>query len=134
MASKRRRRALVASRPKGRQLLREMLQDSLDVVSVLTMQEAFEVLESEPRQVDLILATLAFDESRMIEFLLAVKRNRKLRDIPFFCCRVVKGGVTDELMDKMAAVCAAGGAEDFVDVAKLPRAAAARALKKMLGA
>jgi CheY-like chemotaxis protein len=133
VSSKRRRRALIASRPKGRQLFREMLGDSFDIVPVLTIDEALEALESEPRM-DLILATLAFDESRMIELLQAVKRDRKLRDIPFFCCRVVKGVVTDELMAKMAAVCKAGGAEDFVDVAKLPRREAAKALKKMLGA
>ena len=130
MAS-RRRRALIASRPKGRELLREMLGDSLDLVPVRTMEEAFEALERQP--VDLILSTLAFDESRMIEFLQAVKRERKLRDIPFYCCRVVRGIVTDDLVGKMAAVCRECGAEDFADVAKLEKAAAARAMKGMLG-
>ena len=134
MGSKRRRRALICSRPKGRALFQQMLEDSFDLVPVRTMAEAFEVLESEPRQVDLIVSTLAFDESRMIEFLQAVKRDRKLREIPFFCCRVVRGVISDGLMEKMAAVCKACGAEDFVDVAKLPRAAAAKALKEMLGA
>lgn len=134
MKSKRRRRALICSRPKGRKLFVEMLQDSFDLVPVLTMAEALEVLEGEPGKVDLVLCTLAFDESRMIEFLQTVKRNRNLRDIPFYCCRVVQGVISDNLMDKMAEVCKAGGAEDFVDVAKLPRAAAARALKEMLGA
>ena len=111
-----------------------MLEDSFDLVPVLTMAEALEVLGSEPRQVDLIVSTLAFDESRMIEFLQAVKRDRKLRDIPFFCTRVVRGVISDDLMGKMAAVCKACGAEDFVDVAKLPRGAAAKVLKEMLGA
>ena len=133
MVSKtRRRRALVASRPKGRELLRQMLQDSLDLVPVITMEEAFEALKAEPRP-DLILSTLAFDESRMIEFLQAVKRDRRLRSIPFYCCRVVRGIITDDLVGKMTAVCKECGAEDFIDVAKLPRAAAAKALKKMLG-
>ena len=133
MVSKtRRRRALIASRPKGRELLRQMLQDSLDLVPVVTMEEAFEALKAEPRP-DLILSTLAFDESRMIEFLQAVKRDRRLRPIPFYCCRVVQGIITDDLVGKMNAVCKECGAEDFIDVAKLPRTAAARALKKMLG-
>ena len=133
MVSKtRRRRALIASRPKGRAVLREMLQDSLDLVPVITMEEAFEALKAEPRP-DLILSTLAFDESRMIEFLEAVKRDRRLRAIPFYCCRVVQGIITDDLVGKMTAICKECGAEDFIDVAKLPRTAAARALKKMLG-
>ena len=72
-------------------------------------------------------------EARMIEFLQAVKRDRKLREIPFYCCRVVRGVVSDDLMADLAVVCKACGAEDFVDVAKLPRDAAARALKEMLG-
>jgi response regulator RpfG family c-di-GMP phosphodiesterase len=130
----RRRRALIAARPRGRKLLREMLEDSFDLVEAHTMAGAFEVLETEPRPVDLIVATLAFDESRMIEFLQAVKRSRKLRDIPFYCCRVVQGIITDDLVGKVSAVCKECGAEDFADVAKLSRAAAARALKAMLGA
>ena len=108
-----------------------MLEDSFDLVPVHTIEEAMGVLEAEPG-VDLIVATLAFDESRMIEFLQAVKRDRKLRDLPFFCCRVVLGIVTDDLVSKMAAVCKECGAKDFVDVARLPQAAAARALKAML--
>jgi CheY-like chemotaxis protein len=133
VSKKRRRRALIAARPRGRELLRSMLQDSLDLVEADTIADAFEALEGAP-QVDLILATLAFDESRMIEFLQVVKRDRKLRQTPFFCCRVVQGIITDDLVGKMTAVCKECGAEDFVDVAKLPRAAAAKALKKMLGA
>ena len=96
------------------------------------MADAFRVLEAEP--VDLIVATLAFDESRMIEFLQAVKRVRTLRDIPFYCCRVVRGIITDDLVGRLAAVCKEGGAADFTDTAKLSPAAAARAIKKMLGA
>ena len=134
MVSKRRRRALIAARPGGRELLHDMLHDVLDIVPADTVADAIEVLEVEPRAVDLIVATLAFDDSRMIEFLQAVKRDRKLRDIPFFCCRIRPGVVTDDLVGKMAAVCKACGAEDFVDVANLPPGAAAKALKAMLGA
>lgn len=110
-----------------------MLEDSFDIVEAHTMADAFATLEAKPRQVDLILATLAFDESRMIEFLEAVKRDRKLREIPFFCCRVVKSVVSDELTGMMADVCKECGAEDFADVANLSRAAGAKVLKKMLG-
>ena len=127
-----RRRALIAARPKGRALLRGMLQESFALVEADTIAGAFEALEAEPRP-DLIIATLAFDESRMIEFLQAVKRSRKLRDIPFYCCRLVQGIVTDDLVARMAAVCKEGGAEGFADVAKLAPDAAARAIKAMLG-
>ena len=133
MASKRRRRALICSRPRGRPIFQEMLQDSFDIVPVLTMDEAFQALKSEPR-VDLILSTLAFDESRMIEFLQAVKRDPKLCDIPFYCCRVVSGVISDDLTADLAIVCKACEAENFADLAKLSRDAAAKALKAMLGA
>ncbi|HEX2651002.1 MAG TPA: hypothetical protein VHN19_13815 [Burkholderiales bacterium] len=132
MRGKKRRRALIAARPRGRKLLREMLEDSFDLVEAHTMADAFKVLESEPRAVDLIVATLAFDESRMIEFLQAVKKRRKLKEIPFYCCRVVRGIITDDLVGKISAVCKECGAEDFVDVAKLSPEAAAKAMKAML--
>lgn len=129
-----RRRALIAARPHGRALLRGMLQDSFDIVEADTTADAFRILQAEPRSVDLIVATLAFDESRMIEFLQAVKKKRKLREIPFYCCRIVQGIVTDDLVGKMSAVCKECGAEDFADVAKLRPEAAAKAMKAMLGA
>ena len=133
MVSKKRRRALIAARLEGGDILQEMLGDSFDIVVVYTMADAFEVLGSESQPVDLIVATLAFDESRMIEFLQAVKRNQNLRHIPFYCCRVVQSIITDRLTGRMAAVCKECGAEDFADVAKLPRDAATEAIKGMLG-
>ena len=124
---------MIAARPRGRALLRGMLQESLELVEADTMADAFRILEAEPRP-DLVVATRAFDESRMIEFLQAVKKDRKLQKVPFYCCRLVRGIVTDDLVGKMAAVCKECGAEDFVDVAKLPKDAAAKALRAMLDA
>jgi CheY-like chemotaxis protein len=129
---RKRRRALIAAREGGGEILGEMLEDSFDIVVAYTMAEAFHALRTDRPQVDLIVATLAFDDSRMIEFLQAVKRDRNLRHIPFFCCRVVQGIVTDRLTGKMAAICKECGAEDFVDVANLPRDAATKTIKAML--
>ncbi|HEY9788695.1 MAG TPA: hypothetical protein V6D17_25125 [Candidatus Obscuribacterales bacterium] len=60
-----------------------------ELISAGTFTEATRILERE--SVDLIVCTLLFDESRMLELLRAVKSNKKCRQIPFLCLRVLKG-------------------------------------------
>ena len=50
------------------------------------MAEAFRVLDRQ--QIDLIISTIGFEESRMIEFLEAVKASI-FASIPFLCARVL---------------------------------------------
>ena len=126
-------RALIAARPATCRALQQMLQDTLDLVLVHNMADAFDLLNREPRDVDLILSTVTFDESRMIEFLQAVKRQRKLRNIPFFCARVSRGVVGEDVIEGVGMVCKECGAIDFVDLAQLPKKAAAQAIRATLG-
>src|SRR5579862_6154944 len=88
--------ALVAARPAGCRVLQQMLRDAVEVMPVHTMEDAFELLACGLRRIDLIVATFTFDESQMFEFLQAVKRDRDLREIPFYCVRVRPGVLEDE--------------------------------------
>ena len=128
-----RKRALIAARPPGCRVLRQMLEDTLDILPAYTMDNALELLSREPLEVDLILATFTFDESQMIEFLQTVKRDPHLRGIPFYCARVRRGVLPDNAVDGVGTACKECGAADFVDAARLPGEAARRAIKAMLG-
>jgi hypothetical protein len=72
-------RVLMASQPEAWVVVNGMLGEVLDLVPVHTMAKAFEVLERDAASIELIICTIAFDDSRMIEFLQAVKRIRRLR-------------------------------------------------------
>lgn len=114
-----RHRALVASQPAAWTIVRAMLEDVIDVVPVHTTADAFRALEHDAA-FDVIVSTIAFDDSRMVEFLQAVKRNPTTNQIPFVCSRVVPGVLSDHLVDQMRSVCKQCAAVDLIDVARLP--------------
>ena len=111
-------RVLVAAQPLAWRALQTMLADVLDLVPAHTTTDAFKILERE--RVDLIVSTIAFDESRMLDFLQAVKQASSTRGIPFLCSRVLASVIRDNLVAAMAAACKESGACDFVDIARLP--------------
>jgi hypothetical protein len=115
-----RHRALVAAQPAAWTALRSMLEGVIDLVPVHTTADAFRALEQDALAIDLIISTIAFDDSRMVEFLQAVKRNPTMNGIPFLCSRVLPGVLSDHLVDRMRVVCKQCEAVDLVDVAKLP--------------
>ena len=111
-------RVLIAAQPHAAQVLQTMLCDLGRLIPAHTTADAFRVLERQP--IDLIVATIAFDESRMLEFLVSVKGTTSVAHIPFLCSRVVPGALRDSLVGSMGGACKACGAVDFLDVARLP--------------
>src|SRR5438105_13117609 len=115
-------RFLIASQPKAWQTLHTMLADVADLVRAHTTGEALKILLGD--RIDLIVSTIAFDESRMMEFLQAVKQARSTERIPFLCSRVFVSVIRDHLVSALRDACKESGACDFVDVARLPLGAA----------
>ena len=113
-----RRRVLIAAQPHAAQVLQTLLQEVGSLIPVHTTADAFRVLEQQP--IDLIVSTIAFDDSRMVEFLVSVKGTASVAHIPFLCSRVLVGALRDSLVGSMGAACRACGAVDCVDVARLP--------------
>ena len=109
---------MIAAQPHAAQVLQAMLRDVGKLIAAHTTADAFRILELQ--QIDLIVSTIAFDESRMLEFLVSVKGTPSAAHIPFLCSRVVAGALRDSLVGSMGAACKACGAVDFVDVARLP--------------
>jgi CheY-like chemotaxis protein len=112
-----RQRALVASQPAAWARLQALLAPLLDTVHVQTSQDAFKTLQRE--RIDLIICTIAFEDSRMIEFLQGVRRTASAGSIPFVCCRALASVLSDNMVEHMRAACLQAGAEALVDIAKL---------------
>jgi CheY-like chemotaxis protein len=123
-------RILIAAQPHASEVLQAMLSDTGDLVGVHTTADAFRILEQQ--QIDLIVSTIAFDDSRMLEFLVSVKGAASLAHIPFLCSRVVVGALRDSLVGSMRGACKACGAVDFVDIARLPPDLAEATLRKVV--
>jgi PleD family two-component response regulator len=121
-------RILIAAQPHAAHVLQAMLRDIGNLIPVHTTADAFRILEHQ--QIDLIVSTIAFDESRMLEFLVSVKGTAASAHIPFLCSRVLVGALRDSLVGSMSDACKACGAVDFIDVARLPPDLAETAMRK----
>lgn len=96
-----------------------MLEEVIDLLPVHTMADAFHVLEHDPAKIDLIICTLTFSDSR-IEFLQAVKQKPTTSGIPFLCCRVLVGRLSETLVESMGTVAKQIGAVDFINPREVP--------------
>ena len=96
-----------------------MLASGTDLFPVHTMEQALKVLVRDPSNIDLIICTIAFDDSRMMDFLQAVKREPAISRIPFLCTRVVAGVLSDSSVGTVRAICTDCGAVDLLDIARL---------------
>ena len=109
---------LIAAQSSAWAVLKAMLGDVADLFPAHTTADAFKILKRE--RIDLIICTIAFDESRMMEFLATVKRTISVGHIPFLCARVLPSIVRDSLVPTIRDGCKALGAADLVDIARLP--------------
>ena len=123
---------LIAAQPPAAQVLEAMLRDIGNLIPVHTTADAFRILEHQ--QIDLIVSTIAFDSSRMLEFLVSVKGTAAVAHIPFLCSRVLAGVLRDSLVGSMGDACKACGAVDFIDVALLPPALAETTMRNAVEA
>ena len=106
-----------------------MLGEVLDLQPVHTTGEALRILEGDPAASELIISTIAFDDSRLVEFLYAVKSREGTSAIPFICCRVLPTVLSDDAVARVAEVCMLGGAAEFIDLPALDRRSAVAALR-----
>jgi hypothetical protein len=130
-------RVLIASQPAAWLVLREMLEEVMDLVPAHTVFDALTILQRDPAGIALVISTIAFDDSRMMELLYAAKSNPTTGAVPFICCRVLPTIVlSEDSVLRVAQVCRFSGAADFIDIPTLdqPATAAFRAaLLKHIG-
>ncbi len=105
---------VAANRPTIR-IMQSVFADQAKVIGALSVEDALKVL---PAGVDLILCALQFNESRMFEFLKAVKSNPRTRSIPFFCVRHLPSVLRPTAFKGLQLACKSYGAE-FIDLAAM---------------
>jgi hypothetical protein len=114
-----RHRVLIAAQPAAWPVLKDMLEELVELVPVHAMSEAMQVLEHDPVGIDLIICTLTFSDHQMMEFLVKVKGNPKTSSIPFLVCRVLVGRLSEEIVERMGAVVRQFDA-DFINLPRFP--------------
>jgi hypothetical protein len=107
-------RILVAVTPEGFPVVARILGGVAQVRPVFSEAKAVELLEG---GIDLVLCSLRFDESRMLD--LVRDAMRSVSHVPCICCRVMKSELAHDLM--RGAFVAAGtlGAVGFIDLPEL---------------
>ena len=121
-------RVLVAAQPGAWLILQSMLDEVADLKPAHTSEAALKILESDSPASELILSTIAFDDSRLVEFLYAVKSRERSRAMPFVCCRVLPTVLSGGAVTRLAEVCMLGGAAEFIDIPSLDANSAAALL------
>src|SRR5688572_22955678 len=122
---------LIAAQPVAYEILAGMLGELFELHHAHSIRDALAVLEKHPR-IGLIICTVAFDESRLFDFLQLIKDRENTRDIPFIGCRVLSSVLTADSIDRLVAVVKFFGAADFLDVARMERQLASTALRELV--
>ncbi len=109
-------RILLACTARGEPVLRPVLESLGEIVVAFDHEAAIAHIE---RGVDLVLCSLRFDESRMLDLIAELARQRA--HLPVVCCRVLDSGLGEASL--RAAFTAAGhlGAVAFLNLPELER-------------
>jgi DNA-binding NtrC family response regulator len=107
----RRCRLLVAVREMGYAHVRRALHADFDLVVAYTHSQALSALKE--GVVDAILCSIHFDESRMLDFLVAAKQIAP--DIPFICCQVLATNLQPQTIQATVSAAESKGALGFID-------------------
>jgi hypothetical protein len=105
---------LVAASPEPRAIIERILAGH-DLFCAETMARAEQLLGE--RTFDLIICTIAFDESRLFDFLRLAKSRPESQPIPFVCARV-RGHIlrSPTALEAAAFTCRELGAAAFLDI------------------
>jgi CheY-like chemotaxis protein len=122
---------LIAAQPVAYEILAGMLGELFELHHARSIRDALTVLEKHPG-IALIICTVAFDESRLFDFLQQLKDGENTRDIPFIGCRVLSSVLTADSIERLVAVVKFFGAADFLDMARMERQLASMALRDLV--
>jgi response regulator RpfG family c-di-GMP phosphodiesterase len=124
-------RVLVAGTREAVRTLRGLLAEDAELIAAYSTDDALALLERRP---DLVVCNVRFDESRMFDFLQAVRARSPA--LPIVCCRVSVTELRDSVHHAIEMALDALGIETFVDCAPLYRergeAGAADALRRAI--
>lgn len=103
-------KVVVACTSESRPVLDEALSDIALPVMVLSEQEAVSCLDDNVR---LLVCTLRFDDSRMLEFVQSI--HQRFAQLPFVCCRVSRTRLPAQSLRTALETARNLGAVDVID-------------------
>ncbi len=106
-------RLLLAVTPAGREMATPGLEAAFDLYPATTYEEALQALED----VDAILCSMHFADSRMIDLLREAKRRAP--DTPFVCCQVISSSLRPGYVKRVETACETLGAAGFINYHRL---------------
>ena len=106
-------RILAAVRPQGGVAVRRALGEYADVLPVYKYDEALAALRG-ATPFDLVLCGIFFDETRALDLLRYVRRERP--QLPFVCCRIGDRAVAPHMAEAMGIAAQSMGAVAFIDM------------------
>jgi CheY-like chemotaxis protein len=112
------RRVLVAGTLQAIEAIEQALGGEAQVVAARSTEEALRRIDG---GVDLIVCNVRFDESRMFDFLQALKSKPRAQGIPVMCCRTSSAPLPSGVKRAIVMALDALGIRDFVDCASLQR-------------
>jgi CheY-like chemotaxis protein len=106
-----------------------ILDDDAQIIAVRSVAQALERLEPAP---DLIISSVRFDESRMFDFLEALREQRKRCPAPVLCCRIVHKPLSPAIYQSIETAAEALGVKAFFDMdTEIRRHGAAEAERRL---
>jgi CheY-like chemotaxis protein len=128
-------RVLVAGTELAIATCERILREDAQVVAARSVKEALERLEPAP---DLIISSVRFDESRMFNFLQALRELRNHCAAPVLCCRMVRKPLRSAIYQSIETAAKALGVKAFFDmdteIARHGTAEAERRLRSLIQA
>jgi hypothetical protein len=106
-------RVLIAATPESVSLFFDPLSEQVEVVFSSSLEDA---MSRQYDQIDVIVCSITFDESRMFDFLRYAKLNSHARVIPFICVNVTDKLLSSTFEQSIQIACMALGAAGFVDL------------------
>ena len=111
-------RLLVALTPMGYVHARRAVQPAFDLVCAFSLQQAVAALEHS--EIDAILCSIHFDDSRMFDLL--DSRQAIAPGVPFICCVMLDSRLSQDYIATLIATAKSNGARAFIDYNALQRA------------
>jgi CheY-like chemotaxis protein len=101
------------------EVLEQLLRPRYELIRVTSMREAISKIHSD--QPELVICGMLFEESRMFDFLKAVKADPAIAQTKFICSRVVTSDLPNAVMEALTIASCALGAVMFLDIFELLR-------------
>ena len=109
-------RILVAGTTDAIEALSEVLQNDAELIAAYSVRDALERFDP---KIDLVVCNVRFDESRMFDFLLALRQRPGGAEVRVVSFRIAGAELSPRMRSSIRSALEALGVETFVDVPQL---------------